>query len=256
MKKPFYLLPVIFFFLLSCDKEDPVPSVENNFIANISFLESSSVKEAQEIEVTVHKGTPCHFISKTVKTISGNTFNYNFILEGNENPCITMVAEEVVTVIFDPSTSGQHTLKFFINGHLFETKTVSVTEESINKEIEGPWTVISFEDYQTSTSITKTEVNTWSDYNNGDITLNFSFTENLSGKISGKNVTNTFYGDFRIDSDRKLIINDILWTEQDEPEWGKMFHTISLAESYELNRNRLIIYYNNRENGIVLERSK
>ncbi len=127
MKTPFYLMPVIFFFLLSCDKDDPVPS-EENFIANISLLASSSVEEAQEIEVIVHKATPCHSITETVKTISGNTFNYNFILEGSENICITVEAEELVTVIFDPENSGQYTLKFYINGNLFETRNVSVTE--------------------------------------------------------------------------------------------------------------------------------
>lgn len=118
----------MFFLFFSCDKDDPAPSVENNFIADISFMESSSVQEAQEIEVTIHKGTPCQFVSKTEKTISGNTFNYNFILEGHDDPCITVVTEEVVAVNFDPSEIGQYTLRFLINGELFETRTVTVTE--------------------------------------------------------------------------------------------------------------------------------
>lgn len=254
MKNPIYLFPVILFFLFSCDKEDPFPSVENNFIANISMLESSSDQEAQEIKVLVQKATPCHSISRTIKTISGNTFNYNFIIEGSINPCATMISQEVITVIFDPSTSGQHTLNFSINGHLFETRTVAVVPGSIG----GQWTVVSFEDYQASTSITKTEENTWSgsEFNNGDNTILFSFTDNLSGRISGKNVSNYFEGDFRISPDGKLTTANVPFTEQDEPEWGKMFHNITLAESYELNKNRLVIYYNNKKNGIVLERSK
>ncbi len=69
-------------------------------------------------------------------------------------------------------------------------------------------------------------------------------------------MTNTFSGDFRVGPDSKLTINNLYWTEQDEPEWARMFHNIRLAESFELKSNRLIIYYNNRENGIVLERSK
>lgn len=129
-------------------------------------------------------------------------------------------------------------------------------EESIDNTIEGNWIVISFEDYQDSTSITKTEVNTWSDFNNGDITVNFSFSDNLNGKLSGKNITNNFNGDFRISSDKKLAIENTIWTEINEPEWGRLFHSIILAESYEINTDQLIIYYNNKENGIVLERSQ
>ncbi|PIV17072.1 MAG: hypothetical protein COS42_06715 [Flavobacteriales bacterium CG03_land_8_20_14_0_80_35_15] len=129
-------------------------------------------------------------------------------------------------------------------------------EESIDNTIEGNWIVISFEDYQDSTSITKTEQNTWSDYNNGDITVNFSFSNNLNGNLSGKNITNTFYGDFRISSDNKLVIENTIWTFINEPEWGRLFHSIILAESFEINTDQLIIYYNNKENGIVLERSQ
>lgn len=256
MKNLFYLMPAIFFALLACDKEEPVSPLEDNFIANISILESSSVQDPQEIKITVHKGTPCEYVSEVVTTISDKTFNYNIILKGNENPCITMVAEEVVSVIFNPSTIGPHTLKFFINGHLIETKTVSVTEESSKNDLEGQWTVVSFEDYPTSTSIKKTEENTWRDYNNGDISVKFSLNENTLGKISGKNVTNTFEGDFEISLDGKLTTENLNWTEQDEPEWGRMFHNIELAETYELNGSRLIIYYNEGKNGIALERSK
>lgn len=254
MKNLFYSIPVIFFFLLSCDKEDPVPFMESNFIADILMPETASIQEAQEIKVIVHKGTPCQFVSEIVKTVSGNTFNYNFILGGDDTPCVTVTAEEEVSVTFDPSTAGEYTLKFFINGRLFETRTVSVTEGSFDKGIEGLWRVVSFEDYGSSTSITKTEENTWIDYNNGDITVNFSFTENLSGEISGVNVTNTFEGDFTVGQDREITIGNVHWTEQSEPEWGRMFHTIVLAESYSIDENRLIIFYNDGKNGIVLER--
>lgn len=254
MKNLFYLIPVLFFSLLACEKEDPV---QGDIIASITMFESSSIKEAKEIKVKIQKDDPCEFVNEIVKTVSGKTFNYDFILQGDENHCITIYSlQEDVSVVFDPTITGQHTINFLINGRLFETRTVSVTEESFEKDIEGKWTVVSFEDYKTSTSITKTAENTWSDYNNGDITVKFSFTEKFFGKITGKNVTNTFEGDFTIGSDRKITTEHIHWTEMDEPEWARMFHHIVLAESYELNSKRMIIYYKNKEKGIVLEKSQ
>lgn len=126
MKNYFYILPLIFFFLTSCDKEDPVAS---DFIANISFLESSTVHEAQEIKVTIYKGTPCEYVGEVLETVSGNTFNYDFILRGTNNRCIAIKGmNEDVTVNFEPSAPGNYTLNFYINGKFLETRTVSVTE--------------------------------------------------------------------------------------------------------------------------------
>ncbi len=134
MKNPFYLIPVLFFLLLSCDREDPVPA---DFIANISFLESLSVHEEQDIAVTIYKASPCEYVNNVLKTVSGNTFNYDFILQGSENRCIAILGiEEELTVTFDPSKAGSYTLNFFINGTLFQTKTVSVTEDT-SSTIEG-----------------------------------------------------------------------------------------------------------------------
>ena len=125
---PNFLVPVLFLFLLSCDKDDPVPSTENNFIANISFPESSSVQEHQQIEITIGKATPCHTIQKVEKNVSGKTFNYNFILVGHNDPCPHVAVQEIVNVDFNPSSTGEHTLKFSINGKLFETRIIAVTE--------------------------------------------------------------------------------------------------------------------------------
>lgn len=119
----------MFLFLISCDKDDPVPASEDSFIANISLDTSSSIQQGQEIKVTIQKATPCHVISEIKKTISGKIYDYNFIIHGQDNPCITVVSkEEVVISDFDPSSVGQYTLNFSINGELFETMTVVVTE--------------------------------------------------------------------------------------------------------------------------------
>lgn len=129
MKKYFNILvPVMFLFLLSCDKDDPVPSLEESSITSIAMLTTSSVQETQEISVTIQKGTPCYYVSGITKNISGNTFNYNIILGNDDNVCAQVITEEVVTVNFDPSSTGEYTLNFLINGKLSETRTVTVTE--------------------------------------------------------------------------------------------------------------------------------
>lgn len=130
MKKSFYLcLPLLFFFLLSCEKDD-ITSVPDPDITEIAMLQASTVSEPQEISVTIFKGTPCHQVVETKKTISGNTFNYDIILsEGEEGTsCITVVDSETLTVSFDPPTSGDYTLNFLINGKIYETRTITVTE--------------------------------------------------------------------------------------------------------------------------------
>lgn len=121
-------MPLMFFLCASCDKDDIEPSAKVVFIADISYMESSSVEEAQEIEVTIQKPTPCHLVSKIEKTVSGNTFSYNIVVEGQENPCITVIAQEVVKITLDPSGTGHYVLKFLINGKIYEMRTVTVTE--------------------------------------------------------------------------------------------------------------------------------
>lgn len=126
MKNSFYLLmPVLFFFLLSCDKEDPIEDTLS--ISNITFEESSSVGESQEISVTIIK-SPCWIVSKIEKTVAGKTFNYNIIGNTVGEVCTADVVSEVVTVAFDPSSTGEHTLNFLINGKVIETRTITVTE--------------------------------------------------------------------------------------------------------------------------------
>lgn len=96
--------------------------------------------------------------------------------------------------------------------------------------------------------------NTWSVSNTGDIPVDFSPSNIKNGLISGTNVTNKFQVEYIIGTDRELTIRNISMTRIAEPEWARMFHSINLAESYEVDDNQLIIYYNNKENAIVLER--
>ncbi len=127
MKNSFYLLmPVMFFFLLSCDKEDPIEVA--HLISNISYEESSSVGETQEISVTVQHSETCWVVSNIEKTVAGKTFNYNIKTTRVGEVCGQAITPEVVTVDFDPSSTGEHTLNFLVNGKAFETRTITVTE--------------------------------------------------------------------------------------------------------------------------------
>lgn len=127
MKNSIYLLmPVMFFFLLSCDKEDPIEV--SHLISNISYEESSSVGETQEISVTVQHPETCWVVSKIEKTVSGKTFNYNIKTTRVGEICGQAITPEVVTVAFDPSSTGEHILNFLINGKFFETRTITVTD--------------------------------------------------------------------------------------------------------------------------------
>lgn len=121
-----FLIPVLFLFLLSCEKEDPTPL---DYISNISFLDFTAIQEEQEIQVTINKASPCQYVGKTDKTVSGNTFNYNFILEGEGNRCVTIFGiEEIISVNFNPTSPGQYTLNFLINGKLYETRMIMVNK--------------------------------------------------------------------------------------------------------------------------------
>jgi hypothetical protein len=124
-------------------------------------------------------------------------------------------------------------------------------ESDVKYDITGDWKVVS---YETSTMITKTEENTWSQFNNGDVTVSFTETDLNSGEISGIKVTNSFSGDYTIDNKGAITISNLYQTFINEPEWGRLFDSIRNAELYEVRDNRLIIYYNKKKNKITLEK--
>ena len=127
-------------------------------------------------------------------------------------------------------------------------------EIDVKYDITGDWKVISYENYETSTVITKTEENTWSQFNNGDNTISFIPSNETSGILSGRNVTNTFTANYNIDQHGGITLSGGLWTKINEPEWGRLFHWISDAESYEVRDSHLIIYCNQKKNSITLEK--
>lgn len=127
-------------------------------------------------------------------------------------------------------------------------------ETNVTYDIRGNWTVTSFDDYEAFEVITKTNSNTWNQFNNGDITCSFINNDLISGFITGIKVTNTFSGNYTIGSNGEIKISNLLQTEINEPEWGRLFDSIVKAESYEVRNNQLKIFYNQRKKSITFER--
>lgn len=128
-------------------------------------------------------------------------------------------------------------------------------EDVITYDLTGNWKVISFDNYETSTKVTKTKDNTWTQFNNGDNTVSFIASNPTSGVIYGRNVTNSFSANYTLDKNGNISLSGGIWTMINEPEWGKLFHSISEAESYEIRNGYLIIFYNGKKNSITFEKS-
>ena len=123
-------------------------------------------------------------------------------------------------------------------------------------DLTGSWKVISFDDYEASTKIYKSEDNTWTDFNNGNISVNFAKpNSNDHGVISGINVTNSFSGNYDMDKKGKISIGSFIMTFINEPEWARLFHSIQNAENYLVKDEYLIIFYNHKKNSITLKRN-
>lgn len=129
-------------------------------------------------------------------------------------------------------------------------------ENLILSDLIGDWKVISFDDNVALTKVYKTINTTWPDFNNGDNTVSFSKSSSTSGDISGINVTNSFTAKYEISPNNKIVLKDGIWTKINEPEWGRLFHSISSADTFEVSGDDLIIFYNQKKNSITLERVK
>lgn len=125
--------------------------------------------------------------------------------------------------------------------------------EPANK-LNGTWKVVSYNDLILKTSVTKNSSNTWPDFNNGDISVNFKNSNSTKGIISGKNVTNQFNGEYSIMPENQIIINNLIMTEINEPQWAIMFHQIEKAENFNILGTQLTIFYNQNKNSITLEK--
>ncbi len=124
----------------------------------------------------------------------------------------------------------------------------------ITYDLTGSWKVVSIVD-DNSKKITKTEDNTWPDFNNGDITIKFEEPDiNGQGIFSGINVTNGYSGEYTVKENGNIITGSITTTFINEPEWVRLFK-ISDLENYEVRNSNLILYRNNKRSNITFVRN-
>lgn len=120
-------------------------------------------------------------------------------------------------------------------------------------DIIGSWKVISF--FDGKKTIKKSDKLTWPQFNNGDITANFS-TSNSDGKgeVSGITVTNSYTGEYSITGKGEISIGPVTSTLVNEPEWTKYFN-LQEAEKYIIKNSTLTIYYSNNNGSVTFIRN-
>lgn len=200
-----FFLPLFIFFLCSCDKEETDP-VEEIALSSVVLPASFSAQEPHEIIVQITTGTPCYSID-VEKTVSGNIFEYDFILTEEDVACIQVVKQHDVPVIFDPASIGTYTLRFLIDGELYETREIVVTEYSLV----GTWKVLRFEDEINNSVMLSPE--------SEEIVIRFG-----SSNFDGSTKRNEFQGEYEVQDNNKILITEYLATEAEETEFGKLFY--------------------------------
>ena len=127
-------------------------------------------------------------------------------------------------------------------------------ETELANKLNGTWKVVSYNDLILKTSVTKNSSNTWTDFNNGDVSVSFNNSSSTRGTISGLKVTNQFSGEYLIINENQINIGNLITTEINEPQWAIMFHQIEKAESFNISGRILTIFYNQNKNSITLEK--
>jgi len=142
----------------------------------------------------------------------------------------------------------------FLTLCLFFTGMTSCSDNEDNSlsdssELQGNWKVIHY--IIDGKKITKTEENTWSNINNGDINIKLTLPdEDGKGEVSGKSVTNSLGGNYTL-GDNNAITFYITTTLIAEPEWGLLFQ-IYKVDKYNIKNGKLYLHYDS--NLIVLEK--
>lgn len=128
MKLKLLILPLLLLMFLACEKDD-LDQVQEAQFTNIAYLSTSTAAEGQKISVTIEKPYACLKVKEIVESSQGKTKTYDFILPGlaKDQGCFTVIGEETFELTFAPSEAGEYILNFLINGKLFETRTVTVT---------------------------------------------------------------------------------------------------------------------------------
>jgi hypothetical protein len=112
----------------------------------------------------------------------------------------------------------------------------------------GSWIVYSYKNLSNNSIIKKEDVDSW---NGMDVKVKF-----IPGSFCGFNTSNEIAGHYLI-SDSTLTIDVYGGTKVGQPEWGNMFSAIVYSiETFERTENQLILYYNKRNNCVILNQMK
>ena len=127
----------------------------------------------------------------------------------------------------------------------------SFSDDSSISTLNGSWKVLSFENYTDNVREFKNQENS----RGLDIIVNFDDTKDLN-KLSGKNTTNTVFGEFEYIGTRKFKINNYVTTEVAQPVWADKFNQAILdgEVNFKINVTGLRIYYDNETKSVTLTR--
>ena len=117
--------------------------------------------------------------------------------------------------------------------------------------INGTWKVIAYKELDIKKVITKDSSNSWG----FDVIITFDDTVNPL-KITGRNTTNSIFGEFEYINDRSVRILTLGSTYVGQPEWGDKFIDL-VSESdliFEVNESQLRIVNNQKQRSALFER--
>lgn len=130
----------------------------------------------------------------------------------------------------------------------------SCHDELKNGSPEGSWKVISYDDFANNTHTYKNSSNTWFSHNNGDVTLILEDIDDTHGELQAVAVSNDVNGKYEFDQYGYVTFYDLITTLVGQPEWADWFANIGHVDSYEQNGSNLVLFYNEKKNGITLTR--
>jgi hypothetical protein len=129
-----------------------------------------------------------------------------------------------------------------------EVNIGSFNDDPTITTLNGTWKVISFEDFATNTTETKTQENSWGK----DIIV--SFNDDLNPKlISGQVTTNSVVGEFEYVGQRQFKVNRYGTTFVGQPVWADKFgEALSDTVTFGVNKEQLRIYFDNKTKSVTL----
>ncbi len=146
------------------------------------------------------------------------------------------------------------TILTVICGCAKEKSIQTINDDKNITTIAGTWKVVSYDDLTNNTQITKDTSNTWTNFNNGDVTITFQDTL-ATGLIHGQTVTNGVSGNYILSNPRKIMIENFMGTEINQPVWANLFsENFPKSEEYSVNNTQLRIFYNSNMNSITFEK--